>query len=523
MACFRDDNGQAITAARHHELMVFVLDRDYLGFTTINAPPGFAKTYWINFWLVRKLALEPTTRVIYVSATEQHALKQSVMVRDTFTSNPAFRALYPEAQKDPDKAWGATKWFLKRGVSNDPNPSYSAFGLDGQVLGSRADLLILDDINTQEQIRSTIQREKVAAWIGNTGRSRLVPERGRLINCQTRWHQLDATGYALDEHWTQLRFQALAENDGPNQFGVLTVFEERKKNRVLDDLARDGWAFEVDEVGLEESKDHHWEIKIFLHANGPSLWPERFAAYGDSDSALDRIRTSLGPRDWASTYQSLPVPEGGAIFDTRAFNLYPWAERVEVRKGPFVLKVSSFDTSYGKNSQGDYSVGTTWGLKRDGSMWLLDMFRGRPAFPELKEVMLTQFLMHSPNVVLIEDAASGQSLIQELKAGGDDRLYRIPVVAVPPRLYGSDKVSRAHSVTGYVAAGKIYIPADAPWSGEFISEMGLFPNATHDDIVDSVTYAIRRMIQAASSTAIEEQGGERDTFFGSIIQQDDVW
>ncbi|MGA7873052.1 MAG: phage terminase large subunit [Candidatus Binatus sp.] len=84
--------------------------------------------------------------------------------------------------------------------------------------------------------------------------------------------------------------------------------------------------------------------------------------------------------------------------------------------------------------------------------------------------------------MLIEDAASGQSLIQALKAE-----TRLPILPVKPL---GDKVSRAHAVSPLVESGRVFVPAEASWLADFIDEATSFPAAPHDDQVDAITQAL---------------------------------
>ena len=114
----------------------------------------------------------------------------------------------------------------------------------------------------------------------------------------------------------------------------------------------------------------------------------------------------------------------------------------------------------------------------------------RVEFPALKEQVSTLYEQFAPQdggstapvIVLVEDKASGQSLIQELK-----RDTKVPILPVK---VDSDKVSRAHVVTPTIETGRVLLPEAAPWLADYIDSMGGFPNVAHDDEVDSTTQAL---------------------------------
>src|SRR5574338_245092 len=147
-------------------------------------------------------------------------------------------------------------------------------------------------------------------------------------------------------------------------------------------------------------------------------------------------------------------------------------------------KVQSWDTAFKKNQENDYSVCTTWVYTNTG-FYLIDVWRGRVEFPELKRKVVELAKLHSVNEILIEDKASGQSLIQELQ--------RNTILPIKPIKVENDKIARVNSVTPIIEAGKVYLPKDASWLNGFLDEMEEFPNGEFDDTVDSVSQFLNAM------------------------------
>ena len=88
-----------------------------------------------------------------------------------------------------------------------------------------------------------------------------------------------------------------------------------------------------------------------------------------------------------------------------------------------------------------------------------------------------------PTTVLIEDNASGTSLIQELRADGHS------VVQAAPALDG-DKTMRLRGQAAKIEGGFVLLPEDAPWFNTYILELISFPNSKNDDQVDSTVFAL---------------------------------
>ena len=130
-----------------------------------------------------------------------------------------------------------------------------------------------------------------------------------------------------------------------------------------------------------------------------------------------------------------------------------------------------------------------------GRIYVLDRWRDRVEFPQLKRAVASQYLKWRPDEVIVEDKASGQSLIQELaqevELGSGQGGVLIPVVAFNPG--SNDKRQRASTASPYVEARRVLLPAGAPWVQEFVDECAMFPAGRHDDQVDAIVMAILRL------------------------------
>lgn len=158
--------------------------------------------------------------------------------------------------------------------------------------------------------------------------------------------------------------------------------------------------------------------------------------------------------------------------------------------------VQSWDTAFKKNEENDFSVCGTYAETPLG-FYMLDLWRGRVEFPELKRVAQSLYQKWNPAVVLIEDKASGQSLIQEL------RTTSLPVIGVPVE---NDKIARAHSVAPTTESGRVFLPDNAPWVHDFVNELEDFPNGEHDDQVDQFSQAITYMKTSAATLKVATSG-----------------
>jgi len=223
---------------------------------------------------------------------------------------------------------------------------------------------------------------------------------------------------------------------------------------------------------LKETQREDWDFVEVpaIDEEGRSFWPERYPV-----AELETIRRSNPSKFYAQYQQNPIVDDGTAIFKKDGFNWYeelPKFERV----------VQSWDTAFKVGTQNDYSVCTTWGIVETQfgeNYYLVDVWRGKAEYPQLKERFLERTQRFSPFLSLVEDKASGQSILQDLKQLGNNRLQGIKP--------DSDKVSRAAAPSDMIARGLVYLPRQASWLDSFLDEMLTFPNGANDDQCDSVT------------------------------------
>lgn len=207
-----------------------------------------------------------------------------------------------------------------------------------------------------------------------------------------------------------------------------------------------------------------------IGADDAPLWPEKHSL-----AALKRMQAAK-PYEFAGQYQQRPAPLGGGIFKD------DWWRYFRMDALPPVKRiVQSWDTAFKKKMTNDFSVCTTWAECEDG-FYLLDVWKQRVEFPELKRMLVSLHAKYNPHAVLVEDKASGQSLIQEIQ-----RDTRIPII---PIKVDADKVARANAVTPLIQSGRVKLALGAPWLADFIASHSGFPNAAHDDDVDSLTQGL---------------------------------
>lgn len=113
-------------------------------------------------------------------------------------------------------------------------------------------------------------------------------------------------------------------------------------------------------------------------------------------------------------------------------------------------------------------------------IFLVDAWKKRMEYPELRKEVQKQYREHRPDKVIIEKKASGLSLLQDLRRTD---------VPVSPYLPEKDKVTRAYAASSLLENGRIYYP-DRRWARDFIDALAQFPTPEVDDLSDAFAQAI---------------------------------
>jgi predicted phage terminase large subunit-like protein len=416
------------TLAPHHRIIIDQLERverGELDRLMIAMPPRHGKSVITSTLFPAWYLGRHPERSVIASSYGQELASDFGRRVRNFVVDPLHTTIFPECRVADDS--NAVHRF---GTFSGGN--YYAVGAGGPLTGRGADLLLIDDpIKSREQAYSSAERKSLQQWYETVAYTRLQPG-GAVVLIATRWHESDLTGWLLEEHasegWKVVSFPAIAET-------------------------AEGWRRE-----------------------GEALWPEKFPV-----ETLERIKEAIGGAAWASLYQQRPTLEEGAVFKREWWRTY--REQPECKRVIF-----SLDTAFKAGQSNDYSVIAIIGETETG-YYLLHVWRGRAEFPELKRQAVAFADIWKPHAVLIEDAASGQSLIQALQAE-----TRLPVLPVRPQ---GDKQSRAAAVTPLVESGRVFLPEAAPWLRDFMDEASAFPAAPHDDQVDALTQALNYVRESA--------------------------
>jgi predicted phage terminase large subunit-like protein len=400
-------------------LMEAELSREVRQIVTI--PPRSLKTFLITeafpAWL---LGRNPATRIICVTYGETLSRDQATNT-ERIMQSPFYRKVFPGTR---------IASCAKLKLTTTEGGMRFATSVGGPTTGFGGDWVIVDDPMNATDAHSQTARESVKSYFDRALSTRVTDETTpKFIIVMQRLHEDDLAGHLLSKGgWNELRLQAKATE---------TV--------RIDTGGRDMHEFKAGQLLHEKRLPQH---------------------------VLDRKLREVGSITFEAQYQQNPVPTDGNIVRREWLKYY---------SGPVsrddAQTVLSLDTATKTNPEHDYSVCTVWAYK-PGGHYLLDLWRTKLEYPQLKPQLIDLYHRHGGDHLLIEDQGNGAALVQELKSLG------FPAVGRTPQ---KDKATRLISSTSYIESGQMLLPSGASWLAEFEAELLGFPNAKHDDQVDSLT------------------------------------
>jgi predicted phage terminase large subunit-like protein len=377
-------------------------------------------------WL---LGRDPSRRLLCASYSADLAGKHASDCRAVMES-AWYRRVFPHTRISREK--NTEMNFVTNGLGYRYSTS-----VGGTVTGRGGDMLIIDDPLKAEDAMSEIKRAAVNHWYDNTLYSRLDDKRrGVIILIMQRLHLEDLAGHVLEqEPWVRVDLPAIAESD--------------------------------QEIQVSDNDTHYRRVGDLLHEQREPL------------EVLEKMKVALGSYMFSAQYQQNPVPVEGSLIKSRWFHYYDQTELASREPGDEI--VQSWDTAFGAKELNDYSVCSTW-LVRRNQYFLIDILRKRLTYPDLKRTVIMEVLKYRPHVLIIENRGSGMSLIDDLSQASD---YCGPLpIAFDPE---GDKIERLARESAKIEAGQVMFPRKAPFLDDFRSELLQFPHGRHDDQVDSLS------------------------------------
>lgn len=450
----------------------------------INVPPGHMKSLLVNVfwpsweWGPRNM---PHLRYVCTSHSQNLAVRDSTKMRRLIQSD-----WYQERWGDRVKLTGDQN--AKTKFENTATGFREAVAFESMT-GVRGDRVIIDDPHSVDSAQSDAMRQSTIETFLEAVPSRLNnPEKSAIIVIMQRLHEEDVSGVILDREL------------GYDHIMLPMRFDPARAMPTM--------------LGIEDLRQEEGEL----------LFPQRFP-----EDVVARDERVMGPYATAGQFQQSPEPRGGGIIKREYWQLWK-----QPSYPPFDYILASIDTAYTSKTSNDASAMTVWGVwsggdqtaqitrvpTREGEMMaalqrtyteehpkcmLIYAWNERLEFHDLIERVRDTMLQWRVEKLLVESKASGISVAQELR-----RVYNydeFTVQLIDPK--GNDKMSRVISIQPLFSNGLIYAP-DKTWADLVINQSAQFPKGKHDDMVDSMTMALRYMRQNGLLVRNDEWTAELD-------------
>ncbi len=426
---------------KHHRILadkLMELERGDDDRACINMPPRHGKSEltskYFPAWFIGR---NPTKKIMMVSHTTDLAVDFGRKVRNLI-DDTKFQEIFPDITLSADSK-SAGRWDTNRGGT------YYAAGVGSSLAGRGADMLIIDDPHSEQDILNGNFEvfDKAYQWFTFGARTRLMPG-GRCAVVATRWHLDDLTGRLVRD---------MTQNENADQYSVIEV------PAIMEITQADGTVKEK------------------------ALWPEFFDL-----EALHRTRASMPVFQWNAQYQQNPTAEGAAVVKRE------WWRKWKEENPPAVdYIIMSLDTATEEKQRADYTALTVWGVffnenEHMNHIILLEAIRRRVEFPELKKLAVEQYKTWEPDAFIVEKKNSGVALYQELRRTG------VVLQEYMPHRGSGNKFARLQSVADIISSGVVWVP-ETRWAEELVEEIASFPVGSHDDLTDATVIAMMRFRQ----------------------------
>ena len=438
-------------------------DERYYNRLLINVPPGAMKSLLCNVlwpsweWGPRNM---PYLRYVCASHAMPLAVRDSVKMRRLVASE-----------------WYQTRWGDRVTLTGDQNEKIKyettatgfrqAVAFEGMT-GARGDRVIIDDPHSVSSASSEQKRATTIETFEQAVPTRLNnPDRSAIVVIMQRLHEEDVSGVIIEK---QLGYDHIM------------IPMEYDPDRAAPTM-----------LGWEDPRTEKGEL----------MFPARFPKH-----VVDRDKKIMGTYAASGQFQQLPTPEDGGIIKRKHWQLWE-----DPKFPPFDYIIASLDTAYTEKTENDPSAMTVWGIWTDDPKTHATRVMGKNGYHivrtyDEKEVPPRIMLMYAwqqhlemPELIqkvsdtcqrwkvsrlLIENKSVGMPVARELR-----RMYSGRDFGVQLEDPGSiDKMARLYSVQHLFEEGLVYCP-DKAWADEVISQCMRFPKAKHDDLVDTVSMAMR--------------------------------
>lgn len=411
-------------------------------------PPRMGKSTLCCLWFAWYWITHPEARFLFASYSLQLSTRDSLYSRRVIESD-LYKSYYGHLFTL------TTDQNTKTRFENDKTGCRLATAIEGSGTGEGGDFVVVDDPHNIQQIESKAERDQVIRWYREAFANRLNnPATGCRLIIGQRCHAEDL-------------FANILKNDTENDWCKCILPCEYRPNKVT-----------VSKLGWQDPRTQEGEL----------LSPDRLPA-----AEVKFLKATLGRKAFNAQYNQEPAPKEDALFDTDNLNTYTTYDPTAC------IRLASVDLAL--SADGDYTVIIVADVSPDGAIYLLHLHRERMPSPKIIPTLVAVYERYKPLLIYIEDVGFQKVIITEA------RLSRLPAKGVQP--HNASKEARSVILQCKVEGHQLYMPVDAPWTSALLDELGEFPNGSHDDIVDALSYLVNEANRLVRHMPQQQQEEEK--------------
>ena len=442
----------------HKEILDLISDKNNRRIGAI-APRGHAKSTTVDMtYPMWAGCFEQEEFIVIISDTYTQAAEFINALKDEFEHNPKIRWLFGDMKGDD---WQDGEFVLSNGIK------YAAKGSGMKIRGirhrhTRPTLMIFDDIENDENIKSAEQRQKLYHW------------------------------------FTKAAIPALARGGRAVIIGTILHFDSL-----------------VNKVMKQQDVFKSWQTRVFYaitteeDGTERALWPEH-----RSLEKLRAMRDDPGDQDFigsitfAQEYQHKPFSEEDAIIQP------DWIKECEPSQVPDkharLARVLTIDPAASERQTADFTAMIVADLYTDGNVYIRAIRNQRTSPSVTADTIRELDEIYKPQVIGIEKGALGLVF--------RDLLEGLPVIGLEP---DKDKVRRLLAVSRFFEAGRVYTVKNIQNGQAFREQLIEFPKGTHDDMVDAAAYAVRLLFVEGANQVSSKDFQTAGDYYDEL--DDDEW
>lgn len=338
-------------------------------------------------------------------------------------------------------------------------------------LNRRPDLIICDDMESDEQVLNKDRREKFRRWFYSA-----------LIPCLSVTGKIRAVGTIL--HLDSLLERLMPESQ------LAALGSVRLRELVTEELRQ-----------YTKYRTPWHSIKYKAHNEDFSqiLWPDRW-----TKEALVERKAQYAQQGLSDAYSqemlNTPLDEGNAFFKKSDF-----VHLKDTDRKKSLNYYIACDLAISQKQRSDYSVFAVAGMDDEGRLQCVNIIRDRMDAMQLVETILALQRLYKPILFGIEAGIIQKSIGPYLNEAMLKSDTFVNTVLLKP---AGDKLTRARSMQARMRAGAVKFDSSADWYQAFEDELLRFPRDRHDDQVDAWAYIGLMLDQMQTANTPQEEEDE---------------